>query len=58
MVRATQGTLRYTHARFRIPCGWSCSALAGLTSVAFTIIVSKVTRPLPETHVRELFENV
>ena len=28
---------------------FSCSALASLTSVAFTIIVSKVTRPLPET---------
>ena len=37
---------------------FSCSALASLTSVAFTIIVSKVTQPLPETHVRELFEVV
>ncbi len=37
---------------------FSCSALASLTSEAFTIIVSKVTRPLPESHVRELFESV
>ena len=37
---------------------FSCSALASLTSVAFTIIVSKVTQPLPETHVQELFESV
>ena len=35
---------------------FSCSSLAGLTSVAFTIIVSKVTQPLPEAHVTALFE--
>ncbi len=37
---------------------FSCSSLASLTSVFFTIVVSKVTRPLPEAHVRELFESV
>ena len=31
---------------------------ASLISVAFTIIFSKVTQPLPETHVQELFESV
>lgn len=36
---------------------FSCSSLASLTSVAFTIIVSKVTQPLPESHVEVLFEN-
>ena len=29
-----------------------------LISVAFTIIVSKATRPLPEARVQELFESV
>ena len=37
---------------------FSCSSIASLTSVAFTIIVSKVTRPLPESHLRAVFENV
>ena len=37
---------------------FSCSAIAGLASVVFTIVVSKVTQPLPETHVQELFEGV
>ena len=37
---------------------FSCSAIAGLTSVVFTVIVSKATRPLPEPHVRALFEGV
>ena len=37
---------------------FSCSSIASLTSVAFTIIVSKVTRPLPETHLRAVFEGV
>ena len=37
---------------------FSCSALASLTSVVFTVVVSKATRPLPEPHVRELFEGV
>ncbi len=35
---------------------FSCSSLAGLTSVAFTVMVSKATRPLPESHVTALFE--
>lgn len=36
----------------------SCSSIASLTSVAFTVVVSKATRPLPESHVRALFEGV
>ena len=37
---------------------FSCSAIASLASVVFTIVVSKATRPLPETHVRAVFEGV
>ena len=37
---------------------FSCSSIASLTSVAFTIVVSKATRPLPESHIRTLFEGV
>ena len=37
---------------------FSCSAIASLTSVAFTVVVSKATRPLPESHIRALFEGV
>ena len=37
---------------------FSCASLAGLTSVAFTIMASKVTKPLPEPHVSALFGEV
>ena len=35
---------------------FSCASIAGLVSVACTILGSKLTRPLPEQHVRELFD--
>ena len=40
------------------PSPFSSAALGELVSVVFTVIVSKATRPLPETHVRALFEDV
>ena len=35
---------------------FSCTSLAGLTSVACTVVVSKATQPLPESHLTALFE--
>ena len=37
---------------------FSCASIAGLVSVACTMLGSKLTRPLPESHVRELFDGV
>jgi hypothetical protein len=37
------------------PNPWSCAAMGELVSVAFTLIVSKATAPLPEKHLQELF---
>ena len=38
------------------PSPFSCATLGELASVAFTFFVSKATQPLPETHVKTLFE--
>ena len=38
------------------PSPFSCAALGELVSVVSTFVVSKATQPLPETHVRALFE--
>ena len=40
------------------PSPFSCAAIGELVSVALTVVVSKATRPLPETHLRALFEGV
>jgi sodium/proline symporter len=37
------------------PNPWSCAAMGELVSIAFTVIVSKATQPLPEEHIQELF---
>ena len=38
------------------PSPFSCAALGELVSVVCTFVVSKATRPLPESHVQALFE--
>ena len=38
------------------PNPWSCAAMGEVFSVALTWGVSKLTQPLPEEHVRELFD--
>lgn len=37
------------------PNPWSCAAMGELVSVAVTIVVSKLTQPLDETHLKRLF---
>jgi sodium/proline symporter len=37
------------------PNPWSCAAMGELVSVTFTVVVSKLTKPLPQEHVQELF---
>jgi Na+/proline symporter len=34
---------------------WSCAALGEIVSVALTVLVSRVTQPLPQTHLDRLF---
>ena len=43
--------------RREAPNPWSCAALGELVSVALTWGVSKLTQPLPEEHVRRLFDS-
>ena len=37
------------------PNPWSCAAMGELVSVAVTVIVSKLTQPLPDKHIERLF---
>ncbi len=37
------------------PNPWSCAAMGELVSVTVTVVVSKLTRPLPESHMARLF---
>ena len=37
------------------PNPWSCAAMGELVSVTVTVVVSKLTRPLPEAHMARLF---
>jgi len=41
--------------RIEAPNPWSCAAMGELVSVAVTVIVSRLTQPLPQAHVRKLF---
>ena len=52
------GTLRDTAAWLQreAPNPWSCAALGEIVSVALTWGVSKLTQPLPEEHLRRLFD--
>ena len=53
------GTMRDAIAWLYVegPSPFSCATIGELVSVGFTYVVSKATKPLPETHVRELFED-
>ena len=37
------------------PNPWSCAAMGELVSVAVTIIVSKLSKPLPQSHLDRMF---
>ncbi len=41
--------------RIEAPNPWSCAAMGEVVSLAVTVIVSKLTQPLPEAHTRKLF---
>ncbi len=51
------GALRYAAEWLVIesPNPWSCAAMGELVSVAVTVVVSKLTQPLPEEHMARLF---
>ncbi|MDZ7683939.1 MAG: hypothetical protein U5O39_01840 [Gammaproteobacteria bacterium] len=38
------------------PNPYSCAVMGEIMSILFTVIVSKLTRPLPDAHLRELFD--
>ena len=38
------------------PNPWSCAAMGEIVSVSMTIAVSRLTRPLPEEHMKRLFQ--
>ena len=37
------------------PNPWSCAAIGELVSVTMTVVVSKLSQPLPETHITRMF---
>ena len=39
------------------PNPWSCAAMGEIVSVSMTIAVSRLTRPLPEEHMKRLFQS-
>jgi len=41
--------------RIEAPNPWSCAAMGELVSLAVTVIVSRLTQPLPQAHVQRLF---
>ena len=41
--------------RIEAPNPWSCAAMGEVVSVAVTVIVSKLTQPLPASHMARLF---
>ena len=41
--------------RIESPNPWSCAAMGELVSLAVTVIVSKLSQPLPQTHMQRLF---
>jgi len=41
--------------RIEAPNPWSCAAMGEVVSLAVTVIVSKLTQPLPESHMQKLF---
>jgi Na+/proline symporter len=41
--------------RIEAPNPWSCAAMGEVVSVLVTVIVSKLTQPLPQAHLRKLF---
>ncbi len=36
---------------------WSCAAMGEIVSVTLTLVVSRLTRPLPEAHIKALFDD-
>ena len=52
-----QGNLRTAAEWLAIqsPNPWSCASMGEITSVVFTFAVSKMTQPLPETHIERMF---
>ena len=38
------------------PNPFSCVAMGEFVSIAATVVVSKLTKPLPEAHVNQIFE--
>ncbi len=40
------------------PNPFSCAAMGEFVGIAATVVVSKLTQPLPETHINEMFEPV
>ena len=51
----THDVVAWLHAEG--PSPFSCATLGELASVGFTYAVSKLTQPLPESHVKALFES-
>ncbi|MCR9259241.1 MAG: sodium:solute symporter family protein [Pseudomonadaceae bacterium] len=41
--------------RIEAPNPWSCAAMGEVVSVLVTVVVSKLTQPLPQAHLRRLF---
>ncbi len=41
--------------RIEAPNPWSCAAMGEVVSLVMTVIVSKLTQPLPEAHLRRMF---
>jgi hypothetical protein len=37
------------------PNPYSCAVMGEIASVSFTVIVSKLTQPLPQAHLDEMF---
>ena len=37
------------------PNPWSCAAMGELVSLTLTVVVSKLTQPLPGTHIQRMF---
>ncbi len=54
------GVLRYAAQWLEIesPNPWSCAAMGEIVSLAVTVVVSKLTAPLPAQHLTRLFEPV